>query len=104
MLSYCGFFLQTHKRLIASYRSLFGKANIEGGEVDEVTDKGDTQTFESRWGWIYNAELIAGFERVELEKVWDMGVIQALNGLAYLKDKAQNERQQIEKINKKHGR
>lgn len=104
MLSYCGFFLQTYKRLIGNYRSLFGQTDIEGEEGYEGATQGDSETFESRWGWIYNAELIKGFEGISLSEVWELPVIQALNGLAYLKDKSKNEKEQIEKMNKKYGK
>ena len=95
--------MQTYKRLNKSYGSLFGKGNTEEQEGNEAEVERNTETFEARWGWIYNAELIKGFEGIELDKVWELPIIQALNGLAYLKDKSQNERQQIERINKKHG-
>jgi len=71
---------------------------------DQAETSRNSQSFESRWGWVYNAELIKGFEGISLNEVWELPIIQALNGLAYLKDKNKNEKQQIEQMNKKYGR
>jgi hypothetical protein len=96
--------LQTYQRLNKSYNSLFGKGDTEEQEGNEGEIERNTETFEARWGWVYNAELIKGFEGIELDKVWELPIIQALNGLAYLKDKSKNESEQIEQINRKNGR
>jgi hypothetical protein len=96
--------LQTYKRLNKSYGSLFGQRDTEEQEGNEAEIERNTETFEARWGWVYNAELIKGFEGIALDKVWELPIIQALNGLAYLKDKNQNEKQQIEKMNNKYGK
>ena len=100
MLSYKRFFFETYKRLNKSYRNLFGTQVDKGQESDEREIEGNSKTFEERYGWIYNAELIAKFERVKLADVWDINIIQALNSLAYLKEKKANEKEQIEKMKK----
>ena len=96
--------MQTYKRLNKSYGSLFGQRDTQEQESNEGEIERDTETFEARWGWVYNAELIKGFEGVSLNQVWELPIIQALNGLAYLKDKNQNERRQIEQMNSKYGK
>lgn len=96
--------MQTYQRLNKKYNSLFGKRFVEDEESNEGEVKRDVETFEQRWGWIYNAELIKGFEGIELNKVWDLPIIQALNALAYLKDKSRNEREQIEDMKKSYGK
>jgi hypothetical protein len=98
------FFLHSYRQLNKGYRSLFGQGDTEDGEGDEIAVERNAETFEERWGWIYNAELIAGFERIKMGDVWELPIIQALNTLAYLKDKSRNEREQIEKINKKNAK
>lgn len=95
--------MQTYQRLNKKYNSLFGKRFVEDEEGNEGEVERDVETFEQRWGWIYNAELIKGFEGIELNKVWDLPIIQALNALAYLKDKRRNEIDQIEEMNKSYG-
>ncbi len=96
--------MQTYKRLNKGYGTLFGQGNTEEQEGNEGEVERNTETFEARWGWVYNAELIKGFEGVSLNEVWELPIIQALNGLAYLKDKNQNEVRQIEKMNKRNAR
>lgn len=100
LLPYQRFFFETYKRLNKSYRGLFGQASFEREESDEGEVKGDSKTFAEKWGWVYNAELIARFERVKLDDAWNINIIQALNSLAYLKDKKANENEQIEKMRK----
>ncbi len=100
MLSYKRFFFETYKRLNKGYRGLFGQGGFEEQTSDEGEIESDSETFEKRWGWVYNAELIAKFERVALNEVWKLNIIQALNSLAYLKDKNANERRQLEKLRK----
>jgi hypothetical protein len=95
--------LETYKRFNRNYRTLFNQAVDEGEKINEAPSEGIVETFESRWGWVYNAELLKGFEGVTLDEVWELPIIQALNGLAYLKDKSKNERDQVEKMNKKYG-
>ncbi len=103
MLSYCGFFLDGYKRFNKSYRTLFGQADIEEQGDDEARDTKSIQSFEERWGWFHQAELLRDYEGIPLSGVWDLPIIQALNGLSYLKDKNKNEKDQIEKIKKKNG-
>ena len=95
--------MQNYQRLNKKYNSLFGKRFVEDDESNEAEVKRDVETFGERWGWIYNAELIKGFEGIKLEEVWNLPIIQALNALAYLKDKARNEREQIQEMNKSYG-
>lgn len=50
------------------------------------------------YGWIYQAAIVAEHERVELDKVYEMPVLQFLNDLAYLKAKQDYEQQQIKNL------
>lgn len=96
--------METYKRINKSYRSLFGQTDTEGEESNEGEIERNTETFEARWGWVYNAELIKDFEGITLDEVWQLPIIRALNALAYIKDKRKNEQEQIERLNKKNGR
>ena len=40
------------------------------------------------FGWSYTAEQIADYQRIELEKVYEMPTIEAINAMSYLKGKA----------------
>jgi hypothetical protein len=55
-----------------------------------------------RYGWIYQATLIAEHERITLEQVYEMPTIQALNDLSYLKAKNAFDTDQIKKAYAKH--
>jgi hypothetical protein len=44
-----------------------------------------------QYGWIYQAELVSQYERIELTKVYDMPTVHFLNDLAYLKSKNEYE-------------
>jgi hypothetical protein len=55
-----------------------------------------------RYGWIYQATLIAEHERIKLEDVYEMPTIQALNDLSYLKAKNAFDADQMKKAYAKH--
>ena len=55
-----------------------------------------------RYGWIYQATLIAEHEKIKLDEVYNLSTIQALNDLAYLKSKNAHDREQIKKAYAKH--
>ena len=95
--------MQTYERLNKKYNSLFGKRFVEDEEGNEGEVERNVETFGERWGWVYNAELIKEFEGIKLDEVWNLSIIQALNGLAYLKDKARNEKEQIQDMKKSYG-
>ena len=92
--------MQTYERLNKKYNSLFGKRFVENEEGNEGEVERNVETFAERWGWVYNAELIKGFEGIKLDEVWNLPIVQSLNALAYLKDKARNEKEQIQEMNK----
>jgi hypothetical protein len=55
-----------------------------------------------RYGWIYQATLLAEHERITLEQVYEMPTIQALNDLSYLKAKNAFDSDQMRKAYAKH--
>lgn len=55
-----------------------------------------------RYGWIYQATLIAEHEKIKLDEVYNLPTIQALNDLAYLKSKTAHDREQIKKAYAKY--
>ncbi len=55
-----------------------------------------------RYGWIYQATLIAEHEKIKLDEVYNLSTIQALNDLAYLKSKTAHDREQIKQAYAKH--
>jgi hypothetical protein len=49
------------------------------------------------FGWIYQASLVAEFERISMEAVYDLPTIQFLNDLSYLKAKSEYDAEQLKK-------
>ncbi len=47
------------------------------------------------YGWIYQSAIVAEHERVKLDEVYDMPVLQFLHDLAYLNAKQDYYQQQI---------
>jgi hypothetical protein len=54
-----------------------------------------------RFGWIYQASIIAEHEKIKLVEVYDLPTIQCLNALSYLKAKNAYEASEINRINGK---
>jgi hypothetical protein len=55
-----------------------------------------------RYGWIYQATIIADHERIKLSEVYELPTIQALNNLSYLKAKNAFDTDQMKKAYAKH--
>ena len=58
--------------------------------------------FGARWGWLISAGNVAEMERIPLAKVYDLSTINFLNDLAYLKDKANHEKEEQRRWLQKH--
>ena len=94
------FFLHTLEGINAAYPALFGKRISE--ERSEQDGSGaDTERFIEIFGWIHNAKMVAEHEGIPLEQVWNLGVIQFLNDLLYLKMKDKYDAEQLRKISNK---
>ena len=68
------------------YKGLFGRGDAEIDEEPKGSATIEDQ-FQDDFGWIYNAREVAEFERIGLDMVYDLPVIQFLNDLSYLKQK-----------------
>ena len=68
-----------------SYPALFdtGDDGEDAGDGGETDPTGFTKSF----GWIYNAKMVSEFEGISLDAVWNLPVLQFLNGLLYIKQK-----------------
>ena len=85
-----------------SFKGLFDLGDDE--DEDEQTSIGNSVSgFMQRFGWIYQATIVAEHEKIKLEQVYEMMTIQFLNDLSYLKAKAEYDKEQIKKsYGKKH--
>ena len=68
------------------FKGLFGDSDEAGNDEEPTTDI-IAANFLKHFGWIYNVHIVAEFERIETDKVYDLPVIQFLNDLNYLKQK-----------------
>lgn len=87
-------FMESWEKLLFSYANLF---EIEEQLHGIEREKEEPHPFLDQYGWIFSATQIADHERIPLDKVWELPVIQALNDLAYLKSKRKYEEWQAEK-------
>ena len=79
------------ERFNKGFGALFGeRVESEGDEQYE-----DSGSFEKLFGWVYNAKRVADFENISLDACFNLGCIQFLNDLIYLKEFEQNEKRLI---------
>jgi len=79
------------ERFNKQFGALFGeRVESEGDEVEGVEDD-----FGKRFGWIFNAKKAADFENITLDECYELGVVQFLNDLIYLKEYESHERRMI---------
>jgi hypothetical protein len=78
--------LHTLNQFNEQYKGLFGTRDDEDDD-DTKTTKSIEEEFQDNFGWVYNAYQVAEFEKIPLDAVYDLPVIQFLNDLSYLKQK-----------------
>jgi hypothetical protein len=88
------------QELDKGFEGLFGSGN-DVEELDEVSSRSPVSNFMRDFGWIYQASLVAEFERIPMEEVYDIPTLQFLNDLSFLKAKNEYEAEQLKKINGK---
>lgn len=77
--------IQKFTENFAEFNKRFQTLFAEGSE-DKTEVK--TDPFNIRYGWTYSASCVAEYERITLEQAYQLPVMQALNDLVYLKEKA----------------
>ena len=78
------FFFEIVRKINEGFPTLFDSASAD---PDEDSGRERPGRFTEIFGWIGAAERIAEYERIKLDDVWELPVIQFLNGLVYLKEK-----------------
>lgn len=73
-------FNENLEKFNAEYNTLFGLG-------DDYDPRITGHRFNKRYGWVYSASAIAEYERITLDEAYRLPVRQALNDLAYLKEK-----------------
>jgi len=72
-------------------------ADDDDSEDEQTASRDTVSGFMQRFGWIYQATIVAEHEKIRLEQVYEMMTIQFLNDLSYLKAKAEYDKEQIKK-------
>ena len=93
-------------RINAGYPNLFetgGPEDTGPGETDEGPG-GDTgpSGFADRWGWVAHVDGVSETMRQSWNDTFRMPALEFLNVIAYRKDKAEEERRQIERWKKQN--
>lgn len=79
----------------------------QGGDTEEAEegDNGndsDSQEFTRKWGWISNIQSVADTMHKSWDDVFAMNIVEFLNVICYIKDKAERDKAEIEKWRKNH--
>ena len=51
----------------------------------------------ARWGWVFSTKQVADFQNIKVNEAYDLGVVEYLNTLAYLKDLNKDKEAQYKK-------
>ena len=85
-------FIESMNGMISNYKGLFEVTEpVEGEEPEKL------HPFIERYGWIYSAKELAAYEGITLEQSYTLPIIQAFNGLSYLKAKQSYDKAQAKK-------
>ena len=90
------------------FPNLFGQGDSEvsgqkdESEIDETDGGGNGDSFQDKWGWIRNVDSVSETCRCSWDDVWQMSAIEFLNIICYRRDKAEKEKEEIEKWKKMH--
>jgi len=92
------FFLRSFQQINSKFTYLFQEHN-----TDEESDGNNSNEFTRSYGWLYNAKMVSEFENISINEVWNLGVLQFLNDLSYLKMKRRIDDEQEKRMLKKNG-
>jgi hypothetical protein len=74
-----------------------GTSDEDGEDIEGDEPEKDNDPFNERYGWIYSATQLRDHEGIPLEQVYDLNLVRALNGLAYLKSFDAHQKELIKK-------
>ena len=90
------FFLSSLQRLDKEFEGLFDSRD-DDEESNQISSRSAVSNFMRFYGWLYQTELVANYEKIKLEEAYDLPTLQYLNNLAYLKAKGEYEAEQLRK-------
>lgn len=76
--------MRTLKRFHKGFGGLFSEG-VEGVE-DEDGGEAVSDGFIKQFGWIYSTKQVAEFEGITMDAAYELGLIQYMNDLVYLKE------------------
>jgi hypothetical protein len=82
------FFLSIIERINRNYHNLL---NEKSGTSTEDS------SFLQRWGWVHSTKQVADFQNIKVAEAYDLGIVEYLNTLAYLKDFNKDKEQRYKK-------
>ena len=89
------------QRIDNEFKGLFERG-VDEERDGQIGSRGNDNGFMQRYGWIYQATIIAEHERINLANAFELPTIQALNDLSYIKAKNSFDAEQMKKIYGKH--
>ena len=84
------------------FKTLFGSGDDHTDEDAETGRKSHSSEFMLQYGWHYSVQLVAEYERIRTDDAWQLTTIHFLNDLAYLKAKANYDKEQQAKALNPH--
>ena len=101
------FFFEEVRRLNSGFPNLLRKrpAKGEGPQEaggDSVPDRPGPESFADRWGWIENPAQVAEVQRLSWDAVLMKPALEYLNTMAFLRDRREWEKEEIDKWKKTH--
>lgn len=101
------FFSSSLSQFNKRYPNLFGiedeemdeEGKDEGGEGENSGDSGEDaeNSFQSKWGWLASVDSVSETIREPWGVVFKMNIVEFLNILSYIKDKANEHKRQMQK-------
>ena len=90
----------------SGYPILFGAGGDDdrrqrNEDEDAEPDSGISE-FNEKWGWVANVDAVANTMRLSWDDVYRMPAVEFLNVVCYRRDKAEEERMQMEKWKKRN--
>lgn len=92
-------YILSQNKLITAYSGLFSDDIVlqddeteEDAEVIRAEERSKTHPFMKQYSWLYSAKQVAVHLDIKLNEVYDIGVVEALNTLAYLKSQQSYEK------------
>jgi hypothetical protein len=86
--------LSSIHQLDKEFSGLFQSGNDKEGD-EQRGGRNTSGNFMQKYGWIYQATIIAEHERFKLEDAYEIPTIQALNDLSYIKAKQSYDKERM---------